>query len=99
MILDDIKIALRISHTALDDEITDTIKAARHDLKLTGILAIKADDETDNVDPLIKRAIKIYCKAEFAIDSIMAERYKQSYIMLKTHLALSSEYTVGDQIV
>lgn len=98
MILDDIKLTLRVSHTALDGDISDTIEAARHDLKLSGILASKADAETD-IDPLIKRAIKTYCKAEFAIDTVLTERFQQSYDMLKNHLALSIEYTVGDIIV
>ena len=38
--LDDVKIALRVSHTALNSEITDLIAAARQDLILSGILPI-----------------------------------------------------------
>ncbi|MEC2571867.1 head-tail connector protein, partial [Bacillus cereus] len=56
MILKDIKKALRISHDALDDEINDAIEAARHDLMLSGVSSIKANNDDD---PLIKRAIKV----------------------------------------
>lgn len=44
------------------------------------------------VDPLIKRAITVYCKAHFGYDD-QAERLQKSYDALKNHLALSAEYT------
>jgi uncharacterized phage protein (predicted DNA packaging) len=88
-ILDDIKIALRISNTAFDAEINDLIAAARSDLKLSGVLESKVNDDTD---ALIKRAIVVYCKANFGWNNPDAERLQQSYNMLKCHLALSQEY-------
>lgn len=90
-LLNDVKTALRISHNTLDGEIEDIIDSARHDLKLSGIFAIKADSETD-VDPLIKRAIIIYCKAHFYPDNVTAERFQRSYDMLKNHLSLAGDY-------
>ena len=88
-ILDDIKIALRISNTAYDSEINDLVAAARADLRLSGILESKVNDDTD---PLIKRAIIVYVKANFGWNNPDAERLQQSYDMLKCHLALSQEY-------
>ena len=88
-ILDDIKIALRISNTAYDSEINDLVAAARADLRLSGILESKVNDDTD---PLIKRAITVYVKAHFGWNNPDAERLQQSYDMLKCHLALSQEY-------
>ncbi len=90
--LGDIKTALRISinNTAFDSEITDLIAAARADLRLSGILESKVNDDTD---PLIKRAITVYVKANFGWNNPDAERLQQSYDMLKSHLALSQEYT------
>ena len=89
----DIKTALRISinNTAFDSEIADLIDAARADLMLAGILPAKANDDND---PLIKRAITVYVKANFGWNNPDAERLQQSYDMLKSHLALSQEYTV-----
>ncbi len=86
----DIKTALRISNTAFDSEINDLVAAARADLRLSGILESKVNDDTD---PLIKRAIMVYVKANFGWNNPDAERLQQSYNMLKTHLALSQEYT------
>ncbi|PEP79429.1 head-tail connector protein, partial [Bacillus toyonensis] len=58
--LDVVKKALRISHHALDDEITDVMEAARHDLMLSGVSSTKVNVDAD---PLIKRAIITYTKA------------------------------------
>lgn len=90
-LLDDVKLALRISSSAFDSEINDLIEAARADLKLSGVLAEKAEAETPDV--LIKRAIVTYVKANFGWDNPDAERLQQSYDMLKAHLTLSIEYT------
>lgn len=37
MMLDVVKKAVRISHSALDDELEDLIEASRYDLKLSGV--------------------------------------------------------------
>ena len=81
---------IRINHDRHDGEITDLIEAARADLMQVGILTAKAQDEGD---PLIKRAIVCYVKANFGLDNSDAERYDASYQSLKRHLALSNEYT------
>ena len=81
---------LRLNHTHFDAEITDLIGAARADLLLGGILPDKVNDEND---PLIKRAIVVYVKAEFGLDNADSEKYRESYGMLKRHLMLSNEYT------
>lgn len=90
-ILDDVKVALRIAATTtdFDGEINDLISAAIDDLKLAGVAADKAIE----TDPLIKRAITTYCKAHYGYDNPDAERFLQSYLMLKMHLSLSVDYT------
>lgn len=88
-----VKEALRGSGDDLDNEILDLIDAAKADLALSGVHSSKISDE----DPLIRRAIIVYCKAHFGYDDPkIAERFEQSYISLKQHLTLSTEYTVGD---
>ena len=87
MMLQKIKDALRVSGSALDEEIQDLIEAAKADLRLSGIT--KNED-----DPLIVRAITIYCKAHFGYEEpAQAELFMKSYNALKSHLALSQEYT------
>jgi len=87
-LLDDVKTALRFSGTSLDTEIQDLIDAAKADLQLSGVHPSKIID----TDPLIKRAVVVYCKAHFGWDNPEADRFAQSYTMLKQHLALSAEY-------
>ena len=93
-LIDDVKLALRITNSAFDSEVQDLIAAARDDLKLSGVAKEKAD--ATDPDPLIKRAIITYVKAHFGYDNTEAERFQRSYDMLKAHLTLSQEYTVVD---
>ncbi|WP_339145446.1 MULTISPECIES: head-tail connector protein [unclassified Sutcliffiella] len=91
--LNDIKTALRISqsNTAFDTEIIDLIEAARLDLMISGISQEKASSDKD---PLIKRAITIYCKANYGFDNPDFDRLQKSYAMLKQHLSLTGDYRV-----
>lgn len=92
--LQDVKDALRVSGNDLDNEIKDLIEAAKADLILSGVHKDKVKDN----DPLIKRAITVYCKAHFGYDDPkLSERFQESYTSLKHHLTLSTEYTVGDE--
>ncbi len=51
--------------------------------------------DVEYMDPLLKRAITLYCKAHFGYDNADAERFAQSYEMLKIHLSLSSDYQMA----
>ncbi|SFG10565.1 head-tail connector protein [Sporolactobacillus nakayamae] len=95
VLLPDVKMALRISHTAMDSEIEGLIAAARGDLIRTGLLADMVNAET--VDPLIKQAITTYVKANFGLDNEDSDKYQRSYAMLRNDLSLSQDYLpVGD---
>jgi len=88
--LNDVKSALRIDGDDLDREIQELIDAAKADLQLSGV----HKDKLVDTDPLIKRAIIVYCKAHFGYeDPKLSERFQQSYTSLKHHLTLSAEYT------
>jgi len=90
--LKDIKDVLRVSGDDLDTEIQDLIDSAKADLVLSGVHADKISD----TDPLIKRAVILYCKAHFGYDDPkITERFLESYNSLKHHLTLSIEYTGG----
>lgn len=87
-ILTDVKSCLRISTTAFNNEINDLISSAKVDLGISGVLNNNLD-----TDALIKRAIILYCKANFGYDNPDADKLKNSYEMLKSHLSLSSDYS------
>ena len=86
--IDWVKQALRIDGNESDTEVDDLIEAAKLDLTIAGITA-------DETDPLIKRAIIVYCKANYGYEDVaMAERFERSYISLKQHLCLSEDHMV-----
>jgi uncharacterized phage protein (predicted DNA packaging) len=90
-LLDDIKTVMRISNIAFDSELNDLIASARQDLILSGVTSEKANLDTD---PLIKRAVSTYVKANFGWDNPDADRLNKSFEMLKQHLSLSQEYSL-----
>lgn len=90
-LIDDVKLALRITSSAFDSEIQGLIEAAKADLQLSGVHPVRLKED----DPLILRAITVYCKAHFGYDNPEAERFAKSYDMLKAHLTLSQEYTAA----
>ena len=89
-LLDDVKAALRVTttDTGIVTEVEDLIEAAQADLSLSGV------NSEDTADPLIKRAIVTYCKANFGYNNPDADRFKASYDSLKSHLGLSGDYVV-----
>ena len=90
--LDKVKLALRISGSAFDDEVTDLINAAIADLRLVGIIVPdNAGSPEATGDPLISRAIVLYAKAEFGFNDD-AEKYRKAYDYLKCALSLAGDY-------
>lgn len=73
--LQKVKLALRISHTALDTEIQATIDTAKAEMARAGMLST-AIVETD---ALILDAVKTYCKYSFASDENQREGYFTSW--------------------
>ena len=90
-LLDDVKRALRISSSSYNDEVTDLIDAGKSDLRLAGIY-FKDETEELPLDPLVKRAVITYCKAYFGFENTDADRFIDSYVMLKQHLSLAGDY-------
>lgn len=84
--LDRVRNSLRIKHNKFDEEINDLIEEAVRDLETSGIVNISLDD------PLISKAIKTYCKANFGIDNKDSEKYQESYESIKNKLALCGDY-------
>lgn len=86
--LEDVKRELRITNTAYDREVLDLIEAAKLDLKIPQINELKILEN----DPLVQRAIILYCKANFGLDNKDSEKYQKSYDNLVEKLSLSLFY-------
>lgn len=84
--LDAVKLALRISTSALDSDIGDEINACLADLRICGV---KYADEGEE---LILNAVKLWCRAVMAEDVNRAQMYHQRYDGLKACLMMAEEY-------
>lgn len=85
--LDEVKMALRVTTTAYDDELNGLIESAKLDLKIAGV-------ETNSLDDVIKTAIKTYCKLNFGTPNSATYDYlKKSYDEQKAQMSNATGYT------
>lgn len=92
-LLDDVKVACRVTSTAFDNELGDLIFAGLADLGITDIDANKLV-QSGASDPLIKQAVITYVRMNFGFEADnYYKRLKGSYDEQKAQLAMSSEYT------
>lgn len=86
--LEAVKLALRISTTLFDSELTTLINAAKMDL---GIAGVEVPSQTND---LITRAVITFCKFNFGTPSdVEYERLKKSYDEQKAQLSMATGYT------
>ena len=90
-LLEKVKLALRISESDFDSELTDLISAALRDLQIAGV------SNTEMTDPLITRAVTTYCKVHFG-EPDEFERLKESYDEQKAQLQMTTGYTTWGDI-
>jgi phage tail sheath gpL-like len=81
-----VKMALRITTDAFDEELTDLIKAALLDMGIAGVTA------SDTTDALVLRAVITYCKLHFGQPDDY-DRLKRSYDEQKAQMATATNYT------
>ena len=90
-LLDDVKVACRVTTSAFDNELTDLIKAAFGDMGITDIDPEHLSEIA--ISPLIKRAVLTYCRLNFGtIEDGQYDRLKSSYDEQKSQLMMSSDY-------
>lgn len=82
-----VKVALRITTDAFDDELTDLIAAAMLDLGIAGVVL------PSELDALITKAIITYCKMSFGLPEDY-DQLKRSYDEQKAQLSNATGYTI-----
>ena len=85
-LIDDVKLALRISTTAFDSELTNLINAAKIDLGIAGVTL------PTELDAICNLAIITYCKVHFGQPDDY-DRLKASYDEQKAQLSMATGYT------
>lgn len=89
-IISAVKMSLRISTSAFDDELSELIDACKSDLSMKGV------DKIDDNEKLTRQAIKLYCRANFANgDTKERELYADRYEKLAAAMSLCSFYEVS----
>ena len=85
--LEMVKLALRITTDAFDNELTLLINAAQTDLNIAGVVL------PEELDSIAKMAIITYCKVHFG-EPDEYDRLKASYDEQKAQLSMATGYTV-----
>lgn len=85
-LLQRVKPSLRISHTALDEDIQSDIDACLADLEVCGVVYAAT------TDPLIINAVKLYCKASYTDDPAKGAEFLRRYEALKACLMMADGY-------
>ncbi len=83
--IDAVKLTLRITTDAFDDELMMLINSCKIDLNLAGVNIINENDDR------IRNAICLYCKANFGYRDD-SQKFQNAYISLRDSMALSSKY-------
>ncbi len=86
MLLDKIKLALRLNHDLLDTEILALISACKQDLSLAGIKNLSEEES------MIEQAIKMYVKYIFEQDVKRAELYEKAYSSIKLSMSVCEDF-------
>ena len=84
--IDDVKLALRLTTTVYDNELNDLISAGLGDLGVAGVI------KDDTADALVKRAVITYCKLHFGSPADF-DKLKAIYDEQKAQLASCTGYT------
>lgn len=84
--IDDVKLALRLTTTAYDNELNDLIDAGLGDLGVAGVVG------QTTTDPLIKRAVITYCKIHFGSPADF-DKLMKTYNEQKAQLSTCTGYT------
>jgi hypothetical protein len=85
-LLDDVKVACRVTSNTFDSELNMLIESAKVDLGIAGVVLPNSLDSICNV------AIITYCKLHFG-NPDNYEQLKASYDEQKSQLSMSSDYT------
>lgn len=92
-----IRRAVRITQDDdFDEELEDIIEECRQDLIQLGVIAEKANDESD---PVILGVIRCYARWKFPIDDSSAELNRNDFMILRDEIRRRVEYVVDEDPV
>lgn len=96
-LIDDVKVALRVTSGAFDSEIQGLVAAAKRDLNRVGVPEALCSE--DDPDPLVRMAVILFAKSRFGFDNDEADRFEKSYRQTVIDLLNSPTSYGGDDEV
>lgn len=81
-----LKLALRISHDKLDEDIQADVDACLADLVVCGVVNPQV------TDPLIYNAVKLFLRSSYTDDPVKGAEYLKRYEALKSCLRMAEGY-------
>lgn len=87
-LLDDVRVALRVTSEMTDVEIRGYVDAAISDMRRVGVREDLLNEETMN--SLARHAVVMFCKGSYGYDNSEAPRFLQSYHWAVTALMNST---------
>lgn len=81
-----LKLALRISHDKLDEDIQSDVDACLADLATCGVIHPQVSD------PLIYNAVKLFLRSSYTDDPAKSAEYLRRYEALKSCLQMAEGY-------
>lgn len=85
-----LKLALRISHDKLDEDIQSDVDACLADLTACGVINPQVSD------PLIYNAVKLFLRSSYTDDPAKGAEYHKRYEALKSCLQMAEGYGYFD---
>lgn len=84
--IEKLKLALRISHNKLDEDIQSDVDACLADLETCGVIHPRVSD------PLIYNAVKLFLRSSYTDDPVKGAEYLRRYEALKSCLQMAEGY-------
>lgn len=93
-LLQEVKVALRVSSDKTDSEVTAWVGAALADMARVGVDPSKLSPAA--LDPLCKAAVLLYVKGMYGFDNDEAPRFLESYRLVVAELMNSPSSYAGE---
>lgn len=97
MLIDDVRVALRVTSTMSDVEVQALIDFAIEDMRRVGI----RDEllEPESMDPMARAAVIMFCKANYGFDNSEGSTYQERYkwcVLSMMNSSKSEVYAQGE---
>lgn len=84
LLIEELKRIVRVKSADAEFELEGLLASCKREMEIAGIYG-------DEMDPLYRQAIRLYCKSHYGYDED-AERFREAFNSLRDAMALSGDY-------